>query len=122
MVTAADTLARLRVCRDAARQVPPDLLHDAIVTMERFVHTGMMRQRRDALIRRAALLLPEGRPYTRAGLLLHEARTMNRTWHLLRDRLPDPEPASPRACLHAAQLLAPLPQSQRHFYRVILED
>ena len=122
MATAADTLARLRVCRDAGRHVPPDLLCDAIVVMERFVHTGMLRQQRDALIRRASLLLPEGRPYTRAGQLLQEARTMNRTWHILKERMPDPEPASPRACLHAAQLLEPLPESQRHFYRVIAED
>ncbi len=122
MATAADTLARLRVCRDAGRHVPPDLLQDAIVVMERFVHTGMLRQQRDALIRRASMLLPGGRPYTRAGQLLQEARTMNRTWHILKERMPDREPASPRACLHAAQLLAPLPESQRHFYRVIAED
>lgn len=119
--SAADTLARLRVCRDAGRAAPPDLVADAIEAIERSLHTEMLRGRRDELIRRAALLLPDAdaRPYTRAGLLLQEARTMNRTWNVLRTLPPESEPGTPRACLHAARIYAPLPESQRHFYRVL---
>lgn len=119
--SAVDTLARLRVCRDAACQVPPDLVIDAIAVIERSLHTETLRARRDELIRRAALLLPdtEARPYTRAGMLLQEARAMNRTWHILRAQPPQLDQCTPRACLHAARLCAPLPESQRHFYRVL---
>lgn len=122
MASAVDTLARLRVCRDAGRSAPPDLIADAVDAIEGFLRTDTLRDRRDALIRRAALLLPDGRPYTRAGLLLQESRAMNRTWHILRQSPPEPVLATPRDCLHAARLIAPLPESQRHFYRVLSEN
>ncbi|GGA70671.1 hypothetical protein GCM10011521_05950 [Arenimonas soli] len=119
---AEDTLARLRVCRDANRGVPADLVSDTIEIIEALVESESLRARRDALIRRAALLLPADRPYAQAARLLEEQRTMNRTWHLLRGTQPSPTPDTPRACLHAAALYAPLPRSQRHFYRILAKS
>ncbi|TXH66599.1 MAG: hypothetical protein E6Q88_11685 [Lysobacteraceae bacterium] len=121
---AAETLARLRVCRDAGLPVLPELAADAIEVIEQFLYAAELRDRRDAMIRRAALLLPDpdAKPYTRAGLLLQEARAMNRTWNILRSKPPENELSTPRACLHAARLYAELPGSQRHFYRVLIRD
>lgn len=116
---AAETLARLRVCRDSGRQVPPDLVESAIGVIEGMVRADVLRERRDEMLRRAALLLPEQRPYAQAGQLFKEARAMDRVWHVLRTSPADDRPATIRACLRAARNFAPLPASQRHFYRIL---
>jgi hypothetical protein len=114
-----DTLARLRVCRDAGRPLPTDLLDDAIACLERGADAAQLRARRDALLRRAALLLPPAPPHRLAAMLAAEAKAMARTWHILRAHEPAPPYCTPRACLHAAALCARLPESQRQFYRVL---
>lgn len=119
MTSLADTLARLRVCRDAGRALPADLIDDAIVHLERIEDAAVMRARRDALIRRAALLLPPGPPYQLATMLAREARALSRTWHVLQTREPKMPYQTVRDCLHAAALRASLPASQRQFYRVL---
>lgn len=116
---ASDTLARLRVCRASGVPVPPDLHDDAIECIARITDATIMREKRDALIRRAALLLPAGPPHKKAAALAGEAKAMARTWHHLRARQPGDALDTPRACLHAAALRAPLPASQRQFYRVL---
>lgn len=115
----ADTLARLRVCRDAGLSAPPDLRDAAIECLERYADAEQARAQRDSLIRRAALLLPPAAPYRNAGVLACEAKAMNRRWHELRTRPPQQPFGSLRDYLHAARLLSELPSSQRQFYRVL---
>lgn len=115
----ADTVARLRVCRDAGVPVPPALRDDAIACLEDTIDAALLRTSRDDLIRRAALLLPFGTPHQKATALADEAQAMSRTWHLLRSRPPAVTFTTPRDCLHAAALRAKLPESQRQFYRVL---
>lgn len=117
--TTADTLARLRVCKAAGLPVSQDLLNDAVECLERVTDAALFRAKRDELIRRAALLLPVAAPYHQAAALVGEAKAMARTWHLLRTLPPAKILTTPRDCLHAARLLAELPESQRQFYRVL---
>ncbi len=118
----AATLARLRVCLAAGRAPSPALVADAIDCLEKISDAGAIRARRDALIRRAALLLPDARPHRKAFMLAQEAKAMARTWHLLQAREPDSAYGTPRDCLHAAALLSRLPESSRQFYRVIRSE
>ena len=115
----ADTVARLRVCQAAGLPVTDDLLSDAVECLERVTDAALLRARRDELIRRAALLLPVAGPYQQAATLAGEAKAMARTWHLLRSTPPAVPLSTPRDCLHAARLLADLPESQRQFYRLL---
>ena len=55
-----------------------------------------------------------------AGQLAEQSRLLMRNWSTLRHKPPEAEPASPRACLHAAALLCGLPGSRRQFYRLLL--
>ena len=119
---AAGTLARLRVCLAAGRSPSPELLADTIAHLELFSDAAELRAKRDALIRRAALLLPAAPPHRKAYLLAQDAKAMTRTWHLLRSREPAAPYGTPRDCLHAAGLLARLPASQRQFYRVLISE
>ena len=116
---AADTLARLRVCLAAGRPPSPDLLADTIAQLAQFSDAADLRAKRDALIRRAALLLPDAPPHRKAAQLALEAKAMARTWHVLQSREPLPPYETPRECLHAAALRSRLPESQRQFYRVL---
>lgn len=115
----ADTVARLRVCREAALPVPLDLLDDAMECLERVTDAALLRARRDEFIRRAALLVTEKSVFRKAAVLADEAKAMSRTWHLTKSHLPDGVPSTVRACLHAAAHQAELPFSQRQFYRVL---
>lgn len=115
----ADTLARLRVCQAAGLPVPDDLLSDAVECLEKVTDAALLRARRDELIRRAALLLPDATPYQQAAALATEAKAMSRTWHLLCQQSPGQSLSTPRECLHAARLLAVLPTSHRQFYRLL---
>lgn len=117
----ANTLARLRVCRDAGLPVSHELLSDAAECLERVADADARRAQRDAMIRRAALLLPSAPVHTQAGALASEAKVMARTWHVLRSRSPD-SPETVRACLHAAGLHAKLPASKRQFDRILREE
>lgn len=116
---AANTLARLRVCRDAGQAIPSDLVADAITCLEAVADAAVLRVKRDELIRRASLLMPPAPPHRLAEVLAAEAKAMARTWPILRARQPREPYQAPRDCLHAAALLAPLPSSQRQFYRVL---
>lgn len=118
---ASETLARLRVCRAAGLPVPPDLHDAAIECLERISDATILREQRDSLIRRAALLLPPQSKHQVAAALATESRAMYRTWHVLRAREPREPLNTTRDCLHAAALRAKLPQSQRQFYRVLVE-
>ena len=121
MATLAEkTLSRLRTCRYAGLQVAPDLLDDVIFVFESVTRAQRLREERDAMIRRAALLYPDARPWELAALLSDEAKRLHRV------RAPrqqpashDVPPASVRACLQAAQFFHPLPASHRQFYRVL---
>lgn len=115
----ADTVARLRVCQAAGLPVSDELLNDAVECLERVTDAALLRAKRDELIRRAALLLPVATPYQKATALAGEAKAMDRTWHLLRSVPPAQPLSTPRECLHAARLLADLPESQRQFYRLL---
>lgn len=119
MGNAADALARLRVCRAAGLTIPLDLQEELLACLESQVSAGRLRQNRDALIRRAAMLLAPASDYQHAERLADEARQMMRTWSLLKTRPAEAEPTTPRACLHAASLQAPLPKSVRQYYRVL---
>lgn len=115
----SDTVARLRVCRDAQVPVPEDLLHDAVECLEKISVAADQRARRDQLIRRAALLFPGSSNYQAAACLAAEARAMSRVWKQLSKRLPPEPPQTARDYLHSAGLFAELPISQRQFYRVL---
>jgi hypothetical protein len=115
----AETLARLRVCKAAGVPVPPDLRDEAIDCLERACDASLARQRRDELIRRAALLIPDTSAYRAAEALAAEAKVMARTWHILQARPAAEQLCTPRDCLHAAALLGRLPESARQFYRVL---
>ena len=117
-----ETLTRLRVCLEAGRPPSPDLLSDAIECLSQYSDAADARSRRDALIRRAALLLPPSPAHRKATLLAREAKILARTWNVLRSREPSLPYCTPRDCLHAAGLLARLPASQRQFYRVLISQ
>lgn len=116
-----NALARLRVFQDSGLPLPADLQDEIVACLEELAGSRTRRQRRDALIRRAAILLPPTGDWQRAGDLLAEAQQLARVWHLMRNRAPETEPATPRACLHAAGLVAALPKSQRQFHRILCE-
>lgn len=116
---ASDTLARVRVCRTAGLPFSSELQEHIEQCLEQMVSPASLRGRRDVLIRRAALTLPAASLSQRANMLVDEAKQLGRVWHLLRNQPPEHEPATPRACLHAAALLAELPASARQFYRVL---
>ncbi|AMU99417.1 hypothetical protein [Xanthomonas citri] len=115
----ADTLARVRVCRDAGLPITDELRNDIVECLEQAAGASALRRQRDMLIRRAALLLPPAGAWRQAEALADEAQQLARVWHVMRNRPAACEPATPRACLHAAGLLAALPKSQRHFHRVL---
>lgn len=115
----ATTLARLRVCRAAGVAISPELRDEVIECLERLADASLARARRDELIRRAALLIPDASAYSRASRLAAEAKVMARTWHILQSRPAAEQLDTPRDCLHAAALLSRLPESARQFYRVL---
>lgn len=117
-----DTAARLRVCLVAGISASPELLGDALQCLDAIVDSAERRRRRDEMIRKAALLLPQSSPYARAGRLVEEAKALARTRHLSSMREPARAPATPREWLVAAAAVADLPGSQRHFYRVLVDD
>lgn len=115
----SETIARLRVSVAAGLPPPPDLVADVLEFLERDEGAASRRAKRDALIRRGGMLLPPDRAYAKAARLASEAKALQRTWHILREREADTAPATVRACLHAAALHERLPQSHRQFYRVL---
>lgn len=115
----SETIARLRVSVAAGMPPPPELVADVLEFLERDEGAANLRAKRDSLIRRAAMLLPPDREYAKAACLASEAKAMQRTWHLLREREAEASPATVRGCLHAAALHEDLPQSHRQFYRVL---
>ena len=111
--SAATTLARLRVCRDAGVPVPPDLLDAAIMLAERLLSARERKQLRDRELRLAALILPANDAlWTKAGQLLKEARAMAR-------RRPASIADPVRLHLHRADELGGLPSSQKQFLRIL---
>lgn len=115
----SELVARLRVCRDAGRAPSSELVGDVINFLEKQNDSALNRKKRDELIRRAALLFPLVSEYKRAENLTKEAKAMMRTWLILKIKPAPKEFASVRDCLHAAALHAELPNSQRHFYRIL---
>lgn len=115
----SDTIARLRVSVAAGLPPPPDLVADVLEFLERDEGAASRRAKRDALIRRGGMLLPPDRAYAKAAQLAGEAKAMQRTWHLLREREAEVSPGTVRGCLHAAALHEDLPRSHRQFYRVL---
>jgi hypothetical protein len=114
-----EALSRLRVCRAAGVAPSAELQDEILECLEATVGGAALRRRRDALIRRAALLLPTGSEFERAGVLSREAKTLGRMRSRSCTTATIGEPATPRECLYAASLLARLPGSQRQFYRVL---
>lgn len=112
---AAEILARLRVCRDAAIAVPDDLRDEAIFYLEQAISTPRLRVARDSYIRQAALLLPQGSIHSHATALQAEAARLGRS----RSAQPPSALTCPRECLQAAALCAPLPQSRRQYLRLL---
>lgn len=115
----SETLARVRVCRDGGLPITEDLRNDIVECLEQAAGAGTLRRRRDTLIRRAAMLLAPAGAWQHAGELAREAEHLSRVWQIMRHRTAESEPTTPRACLHAAALLATLPISRRQFYRVL---
>lgn len=114
-----EALSRLRVCRAAGVAPSAELQDEILECLEATVGGAALRRRRDALIRRAALLLPTGSEFERAGVLSREAKNLSRMRTRSSTTSTVGEPATPRECLYAASLLARLPGSQRQFYRVL---
>lgn len=114
-----EALSRLRVCRAAGVAPSAELQDEILECLEATVGGAALRRRRDAFIRRAALLLPTGSEFERAGVLSREAKTLCRMRTRGSTTATVGEPATPRECLYAASLLARLPGSQRQFYRVL---
>ena len=115
----AETLTRLRRCRDQGQPAPVDLCEDAIECLRRVNDAEVVRTERDALIRQAADLLPPAPPYRKAKMLLAEVRAMQRVWRVLVAQTPTYPPVTVRDALHAARLISELPDSERQFYRLL---
>jgi hypothetical protein len=115
----ADTLARLRRCRDTSMPVSYELLEAAIECIKCVIDADVIRSERNELIRRAAQMLPPATTWRLAGRLVMEHKAMMRTWSVLEQRAPLEPYNTPRDCLHAARLFTELPASQRTFDRVL---
>lgn len=112
----AETLARLRVSRDAGRPPEPPLVAEAIRHLESVAGAAMARADRDKCIRRAAAFL-DGSAWQKANALRAESIALARAWK----RLSQHTPArwTVQGELHAAALIDDLPGSQRQFFRVL---
>ena len=112
----AETLARLRVSRDAGRPPEPPLVAEAIRHLESVAGAAMARADRDKCIRRAAAFL-DGSAWQKANALRAESIALARAWK----RLSQHTPArwTVQGELHAAALIDALPGSQRQFFRVL---
>lgn len=115
---ASDTLARLRVCREARIQIPDDLVNDAIEIIEQSCKASALKSERDRLIRLAAVLLPSGSSaWNQARQLLKEAGAMNRRRPIAAQGGEDL--TTVQGCLRAASKIRALPETDRQFYRII---
>lgn len=119
------TLARLRVCRDARQLVADDLLADAVECLEAVASADELRQRRDLLIRRAALLTQAASVGRRAEMLAKEVSALPRrrgaaACAVVADVGAEPETVS--ACLAMASAFYTLPSSSRQILRVLQES
>ncbi len=109
----ADTLARMRTCRDAGLPVPHDLADAVISLLELLLTASERRKMRNRELRLAALLLPANDPpWTKAGHLLKEARVMARS-HL------EPETGTVRMHLKRAARLGELPNCRKQLVRIL---
>ena len=112
-------LRRLRDCRHAGRPVPPQVIDDTIEALSRVVNSAWVRQQRDDLICQAGDLLPDASIASKAKALAREAAAMQRAWTAMQGKpLADP-PQTPRDALHAARLIADLPESARQYMRIL---
>lgn len=116
---AAVCLRRLRDCRHAGRPVPPQVIDDAIEALSRIVNSALVRQQRDDLICQAGALLPDTSIACKAKALAREAAAMQRTWTALQGKPISDPPQTPRDALHAARLMADLPESPRQYMRIL---
>lgn len=115
---ATETLARLRVCREARLQIPADLVDDAIDLIEQSCKVSALKVERDRLIRLAALLLPAGTgTWNQAKQLLKESNAMNRRRQTATQSVDDL--TTVQGCLKAAAKNRALPETDRQFYRIL---
>lgn len=111
-------LARLRVCQSLGKPAPPELVAQLIQALSTEVRARGLLASRNALIRRAGLLLPGSNPSTQAATLLAEARRMRPTALVT---VEGDSPATVRECLAVAATYGKLPTSHRHYLRILLE-
>lgn len=116
---AALCLRRLRDCRQTGRPVPPQVIDDTIEALSRVVNSAWIRQKRDELICQAGTLLPDASIASKAKALAREAAAMQRAWTALQGKQPAVPALTPRDALHAARLIADLPESARQYMRIL---
>lgn len=118
----SDTLARLRVCRDARQPVAADLLADAVECLEAVSSAEMSRLRRDQYIRRAALMTGAPSMGRQAECLATEVAALPRRRGAAAVAAAGAEPATVAECLAMASAFCPLPESSRHILRILKES
>lgn len=111
-------LARLRTCQSLGRPVSPELLAQLIDGLSGEVRARGLLASRNALIRRAGLLLPDGNPSAKAAALMAEA---GRLRPVALVTVQGESPATVRECLAVAATYGKLPTSHRHYLRILLQ-
>ena len=119
---AATCLTRLRECRDTGRPIPADVIDSTIEALGRVVTCDVLRMQRDLLIRNAGALLAPAPVACKARQLVRESTRLRRAWRVTQHLLPSNPPTTPRDALHAALLIAELPESTRQFTRILQAD
>lgn len=116
---APQLLARLNTCIAGDLPASRELLVQLAAAIGGEVSKRSRLNQRDKLIRRAGLLTGATKPHAKAGALVAELRAMQR----LQAHVPDDgvwrPAATVRECLQEAAVYGRLPDSGRHFIRIL---